>query len=209
MFLLARRSGHAFGLLVVEEARRDGWLPRLERAAARGAVVAVRPGVYLPARRWRALSGADRTLARIYAVGLTHPDVVFAHHSAAALFRLPLPEDDRTQIHVVAAPPGAADLVEHPESSEGGVVARFGLQTTSPVQTVLDMAVALDEDAALALVRAALRPSRGVSALHEEPALCTKAELLAAAEAVAERTGDAKPVEVARAAEPEHLAAAA
>lgn len=186
---------------MAEEAHQNGWLPRLERAAERGAAVAVRPGVFLPARRWRTLSGPDRTLARIYAAALAHPDVVFAHHSAAALYRLPLPEADLPRIHVVGAPAGAPDLVAHPESA-GDTVARFGLRVTSPVQTVLDMAVVLDEDAALTLVRAALRPSSRPHALVDEPPLCTKSQLLAAAEAVAERTGDATPVEVARAVAP-------
>jgi hypothetical protein len=206
MFLLARRSGHAFGLLVAEEARQNGWLPRLERAVGKGAAVAVRPGVYLSARRWRTLSRTDRTLARIYAVSLTQPDLVFAAHSAAALYRLPLPEDDLEDVHVLEAPEGAAGLVAHPDSAASEVVTVFGLPATSPVQTVLDMAVLLEYDDALALLRAAIHLP---SALHDEPALCTKAELLEAAEAEAARTGDGALVELARAIGPERLSAAA
>ncbi|GAA3651117.1 hypothetical protein [Microbacterium marinilacus] len=207
MFLLARRSGHAFGLLVVDEARRSGWLPRLDRAISRGAATEVRPGVYMSARRWRALPGADRTLARIYAAALTHPDAVFAFHSAAALYRLPLPEADLEDVHVLEADPGAQGFVAHPESAHSEVVERFGLNTTSPVQTVLDMANALDYDDALELVRAATREPDDLR--FTAPPLCTKIELLDAAEALAERTGDGRTVELARAADPEHLSNAA
>ncbi|WP_345750953.1 hypothetical protein [Microbacterium rhizophilus] len=194
---------------MAEEARQNGWLSRLERAVAKGAVVDVRPGVYLPARRWRGLSPADRVLARIYAASLTHPDAVFAAHSAAALFRLPLPEDARGDVHVLRAPAGAEGLVAHADSGVGAVVERFGLRVTSPVQTVLDMAVLLDYDDALALLRAAIRPGSGPHDLYDEPPLCSKAELLEAAEAVAERTGHGELVELARALGPEHLSAAA
>ena len=203
MFLLVRRSGHAFGLLVSHELRQPGSAAQLDRAIAKGAAIAVRPGVYMRARRWHSLSGTDRTLARIYAASLAHPGVVFAAHSAAALLRLPLPEDDLAEVHVVEAPAGAEGLVAHPESAGSGVVARYGLQVTSPVQTVLDMAVLLDQDAALALLRAAIRPAAGPHGLSDEVPLCTKAELLAAAETVAERTGDATPVELAKALVPE------
>lgn len=207
MFSLARRSGHAFGLLVAEEARQNGWLTRLEHAVERDDVVAVRPGVYLPARRWRSLSGADRTLARIYAVALTTPDAVFAFHSAAALYRLPLPGDEIADVHVLGGEP-AEGLIVHPAASHDGasdIAERFGLRATSPVQTVLDMADVLDYDDALALVRAAIHPAPGTR--FDEPPLCTRAELLDAAQAVARRTGDERPLTVAQAAESDRLAA--
>ena len=199
MFLL-RRSGHTFGLVVAEEVRRHGMMARLDRAIAKGRVIAVRPGVYIWARRWRSLDSTDRTLARLYAASLAHPGVVFAAHSAAALLRLPLPQDDLEDVHVVEAPDGAEGLVAHPEAIGAETVVRYGLAVTSPAQTVLDMSVLLEHDDALALLRAALRPG---SALHDEPALCTKAELLAVAETTAERTGDATPVELTRALVPE------
>ena len=71
-------------------------------SAARGELVALFPGVYIQASLWNALSGDQRYRARVKAVSLAAPDdTVFSHHSAAALWRLPLVGSWPTKAHVL------------------------------------------------------------------------------------------------------------
>jgi len=137
------------------------------------------PGVRLTARD---LELAARVAAH---AGLLPPGSAFSHNTAAALLRLPAPEDDRLHVTV---PDGVRirrrGIVEHRGMQRRQVGFVDDIPATSPPQTWLDLAPTLSRDelvilgdaiihalpehgAALAAIAAANPGARGIRRLRE------------------------------------------
>ncbi|MEO7122738.1 MAG: hypothetical protein ABI400_06400 [Lacisediminihabitans sp.] len=113
--------------------------------ARSGELVAVIRGVYMAAEEWSELDRHGRYRAKVMAVAaLCSEPLVFSHHSAAALWRLPSVEAWPAQAH--AAVPLAAGgrsngtLIRHTVGVPTEVVRIDGVRATSLVRTVVDLA---------------------------------------------------------------------
>lgn len=80
------------GLLVSSTAvRRSGGGPSFYRQARAGHFTRLAEGWYVPTERWHELDGDAQFLLRIHAAArVSRPELLFSHHSAAALWRLPI-----------------------------------------------------------------------------------------------------------------------
>ncbi|GAA1849772.1 hypothetical protein ACFQZV_07455 [Microbacterium koreense] len=158
---LASRSTRPYSLLLASDARGQGWASALQTAARRGAVVKVRPGVYLDAPVWSAMTPEDRYLARINAVGLTFRRPVFMLESAAAVYELPLLRTRLRGIHLARTTPSGSgrrgDVTVHDPGRTLDVVEIDGLRVSSLSECVWDLACRLPHPEALAIADAALR----------------------------------------------------
>lgn len=123
---------------------RAGRASEFYRAAKAGAFRRLAHGVYLPAAEWDGLDDDQRFRARIHAAAsASRPGLVFSHHSAAALWRLPMvgrwparPEvlvrdhrggrSRRAFAARVGADPADTDMID-------------GLSVTSLARTVIDV----------------------------------------------------------------------
>ena len=157
---LASRSTRPYSLLLASDARGQGWASTLQTAARRGAVIRVRPGVYIDAAGWSALTPEDRYLARITAVGLTFRRPIFVLESAAALHRLPLLRTRHRGLHLAQTTPSGSgrrgDVTVHAPSHPPDLVEVDGLTVSSVPETVWDLACRLPHPEALAIADAAL-----------------------------------------------------
>ncbi|WP_460775160.1 hypothetical protein [Microbacterium sp. GXF7504] len=132
---------------------------RLDREAAAGRLVTVRPGVFTPSDEWRTLAPWGRYLARVHAVALQQPDAVFSHESAAALLGLPL-FGDPDVVHVLSGHATAretAGIRVHTTADARELVDIGGVVVTSPVEVAVDLARARHPAVALAVADAVLR----------------------------------------------------
>jgi hypothetical protein len=132
---------------------------RLDREAAVGRLVLVRPGVYAPAEPWRSLPPWDRYLARVHAAALTHPEAVFCLESAAALLGLPV-FGEPPFVHVLsstATSREAAGVRTHSTADAREIVDIGGILVTAPVEVAVDAARARHPAVALAVADAVLR----------------------------------------------------
>jgi len=128
----------------------------------RGELVALFPGVYIRVSLWNALSGDQRYRARVKAVSLIAPvGTVFSHHSAAALWRLPLVGSWPTKAHVLVprATGGRSTgmLERHTVGFPRESISIDQLSVTTLARTVADMAACTTFAAGVALADAALR----------------------------------------------------
>lgn len=170
-------------LLFSRELRRLGESPRhLERAAAAGSLVRLRPGVFTVASQWADATVEEQHLARIRAVAATsRRPLVFSHASAATVLQLGTVDMPLGRPHVTQ-PPGLdarlVGVVTHESDLDPvDVVEVDGLRVTAPVRTAMDVAasgsfiagvVVLDQAIAAGVEREALverlertRPFRG------------------------------------------------
>lgn len=137
---------------------------------ARGELLRVRHGIYAPRALWQELPPWDRYLARVHAVSLMHPEVVFSHESAAALTGGPV-FGDPIIVHVMVDSSSASRLVAgvrtHRTTEDRGVVELGGIAITSWAETAVDIARSRHPAVALAVADAALRadPSLMVDSL--------------------------------------------
>ncbi|MFV0372826.1 hypothetical protein [Microbacterium sp.] len=131
-----------------------------DREVSAGRLVRVRRGVLAPAAGWDELAPWDRYLARVHAVALTQPGVVFSHESAAALWRMPVLGDPRV-VHVTADPTRSARLVGgvrlHTSSDHDEVVDVAGILIATPGSTAVSLARSRHPALGLASADAALR----------------------------------------------------
>jgi hypothetical protein len=134
--------------------------PHPERAMARGTLVRVHRGVYAPATQWNALAPWERYLARVHAVGMTHPAAVFCYESAAALLGMPLFGDPVT-VHVLTTSAAASRLTSgvrtHVTADDRALVEAGGLAMTTLAETAVDLARQRHPAIGLAAADAALR----------------------------------------------------
>jgi len=131
-------------------------------SVARGELVALFPGVYIRALLWNSLSQDQKYRARVKAASLVvPPDTVFSHHSAAALWRLPLVGRWPTRAHVTV--PGASGgrstkmLERHTVGVPQELVSIDGLLVSTLARTVADMAACTPFATGVAIADAALR----------------------------------------------------
>jgi hypothetical protein len=118
----------------------------LERGSREGAVHRIRPGVYAETQGWNALAAREKHLLKTVAIARVYRRrPVFSHHSAAAVWGIPIvgpwpscvtvshdgPHgmSRRAGVRVVAAHFGEADVVD-----------RLGMRVTSPARTAVDLA---------------------------------------------------------------------
>ncbi len=131
-----------------------------ERAVARGDLTRVRRGVYAPAEQWRDAAPWDRYLARVHAVALLHPDVVFSHESAAALWGMGV-VGDPGPVHVLLPPRArsreTAGLRTHTGDEMRDIVVVQGIALTSPGDTAVTLARHRHHAIGLVAADAALR----------------------------------------------------
>jgi hypothetical protein len=122
----------------------------------------LRAAVRVRDEEWRALAPWERYLARVHAAAARHPDIVFSHESAAALWGLPVFGEPR---HVHCFDPDRAtstrrgDLVIHTSADPREITSHAsGLHTTDAAHTTLDLLRVLPPAFALALMDAAISP---------------------------------------------------
>ncbi len=153
----------SFILARSEEAADEG--DRLLRAVRAGIVTRVRNGVYMTAANWQALDvdARYRALGAAFAVE-SHTAPVFSHHSAAALWRLPIVGPWPTDVHVAVnrASGGRSDpgLVRHCEGQPRAQLID-GLLATTLARTAVDMARSAPLRVSVPMVDAALRERDG------------------------------------------------
>lgn len=131
-------------------------------AVARGELIALFRGVYIEAPLWNVLGEDQKYRARIKAVSLiAHADAVFSHHSAAALWRLPIVGSWPIKAHTVGPRAAGGRSTNMFERHGFGVVRESAvidqLTVTTLERTVADMAACLSFAAGVALADAALR----------------------------------------------------
>jgi hypothetical protein len=118
-------------------------------------------GVYISAEAWQGLDRHDRYRARIIAAAhYAPPGLVFSHHSAAALWRLPSvgPWPDKAHVLVPVAAGGRSDsmFVRHTVGVPDSVWSIDGLSVTSLARTVVDLASIFSFGQAVSIADAAL-----------------------------------------------------
>lgn len=165
------------------------------RAAARGELIRVARGVYLPATSWRELDIEGRHLARMRAVALTHPRAVFSHLSAALVRGLPIVGPPPPVPHVLAdfASGGRSKtgIVRHCVGIPDEIDVIDGLKVTTWERTLLDAVSSSPLKVALPIADAAMTPSRFRSALGLERVL-DRVEMLERADELASSQGSAR-----------------
>lgn len=135
---------HPNGLFLRREALDFGYNDRHLTAAVRDrALVRVRQGVYVSARRWLLGSDSDRYRLRGQAVCLTHNDnVALSHTSGAAELGLRLWEPDLSLVHVTRLDGG-------PGGRKGDIVYHVGAWTPDDVVQKEEMLLLAPVHAAL------------------------------------------------------------
>lgn len=138
-------------------------IPHAERAVARGELVRVRRGIYAARVQWYGLRPWERYLARVHAVALLHPDAIFSHESAAALWGMPV-IGDPVIVHVLvgssAASRESGGIRAHRAASLPEIVATGGVLVVSPASVAVTMARHRHNALGLAAADAALRLDR-------------------------------------------------
>ncbi|MBX3194021.1 MAG: hypothetical protein KF727_02830 [Microbacteriaceae bacterium] len=133
----------------------------LASMAARGELVRVCRGAYLPAERWNAMGSDERyrTLARAVAT-TSAQELVFSHASAAALWQLPWLGRWPTTVHVLGPVASGGRSTSVVQRHAVGVPPRLerveGLTVTSLGRTVVDVARLGNLERAVAVADAAL-----------------------------------------------------
>lgn len=147
-------------LVVASETVFAGTDPRRDRLPdGRRAWTSVRRGVLHPTPEWDELTAADRHLALVHATLLMcRDDVLLSHHSAAAVWGLPVIGPWPTRVHVTHDGSGGSTgllsrhrLVDVPEG-----VWRDGAFVTTPARTVVDLSRCVPLACAVTVADAAL-----------------------------------------------------
>jgi hypothetical protein len=147
-------------LVVTSRVVRAGRADEFYRAARRGRFVRLAEGVYLPTATWTSLGVDDRFLARIQAVAIaSRPGLVFSHHSAAALWRLPIigawPTKPEVTVGVVSGPSRVAFAArQYPVPDRVEVI--DGLKVTGLGRTAIDIGRTAPMTTAVAMMDRAL-----------------------------------------------------
>lgn len=146
----------------------------LARAVWNGQLVRIAPGVYAPAEVWSSCFPERQHALRVYAQSPRLGDVVFSHHSAAAIHRLKLlgPWPDRVCVTVprVASKGGrssAAVIRRMAPLSADDIVEIDGVKVTSLSRTAIDLACALPFTDGVALIDSIRHRRRSLLTLDE------------------------------------------
>lgn len=123
---------------------RAGRRSEFYRAARSGQFLRLAQGVFIASHAWSSLTPDEQFLARIHAVALSsRPHLVFSHHSAAALWRLPIvgrwPSKPEVTVGMTGASPSrlAFTARQFPVPDEREVI--DGLLVTGLARTVIDV----------------------------------------------------------------------
>ncbi|SFS08341.1 Transcriptional regulator, AbiEi antitoxin, Type IV TA system [Microbacterium sp. cf046] len=139
---------------------RSSVIPHAERGVASGELIRVRRGILAPSSLWLALPPWRRYEARVHAVAMTHPGVVFYRESAAAIRGLPV-FGEPPEVHILDTPGATArssgGIRVHVTAEDRVVDSRGGILITSLADTVIDLARGRHGAIGLAVADAALR----------------------------------------------------
>lgn len=164
------------------------------------------PGTYVSAAEWSELGVDERYRTMVAAArGRLHPDDVFSHWSAAALWHLPIIGPWPSIVHVTAPVEARRrsttvlrrhrrELVDAPKVLDGMVA-------TSLAETILDVARVATFSVALAMGDAALRRSEGLAKAVRDAGV-TRTDLARVFEALDVRRGRARARRVLEAIDP-------
>lgn len=146
------------------EAERLGSDRDLRRAYARGDVVRIAPGMYVPTDRWASLTDDQRHRLQCHAVLTRHQGLQLSHDSAAALWRLPSFGPWPGRVHVTVeqniARRSTTALIRHEGGIDQAGSVIDGLAVTSLARTVVDVARTTSFIRAVGVADAALRGAR-------------------------------------------------
>ncbi|MDM7832168.1 hypothetical protein [Cellulomonas edaphi] len=184
------------GLVHSSTARAAGLDGReLRQARADERLVRVRRDAYVKAERWAASTGAERYLLQVRAAAATLRSPTFSHHSAAAVWGLPMIGRWPAVVHVVGPPRAGGrswrGVVRHQTDLPVRADERDGLLVTDAATTVCDMARVAPFATVLAMADHALRTG-----------LTTSDELLDVVGQLGARRGSRAARRVAEAADP-------
>lgn len=149
-------------LVFSQELRRLGGSPRhLERAAAAGSLIRVRPGVFSLPSEWASATIEEQHLARVRAVASTSKrPLVFSHASAAVLQGVGIVDTPLARPHITQPPRLEVRLVgvvaHRADLDAAEIVEVDGLRVTSLERTALDIASAGSFVAAVAALDQAI-----------------------------------------------------
>jgi hypothetical protein len=132
---------------------------RLERGVRDRKLLRVSRGAYVTRAAWTDLSPEAQHLERICALDRTSPGETFSHHSAAAIWGLPIIGDWPIRPHVLrSSPHGTSRRVTfsvHGAVIESGEIEMVDdLKVTSKVRTALDVAACSGLEAAVVILDA-------------------------------------------------------
>lgn len=135
----------------------------LTRLLGAGAVVRLRPGVYVRPEPGSAPTSEEAIVLRARALAMVSREPpVFSHLTAAALHGLPVYAPSSPKVHVILGPdrPGAATgVVRHRgEVPAEQIVQRHGLRCTGLERTLADIARTMPFETAVCALDAGLRP---------------------------------------------------
>lgn len=149
------------GLLVSSAAlRRSGGAPSFYRQARAGHFRRLAEGWYVPTDRWHELNADAQFLLRIHAAArVSRPGVLFSHHSAAALWRLPIVGEwpERPEVTVgeaASATRRAFTARRYPIPDRHDEI--DGLKVTTLARTLVDIGRSQRLSVAVAMMDAAL-----------------------------------------------------
>jgi len=131
-----------------------------EQQIAAGLLVRVRRGILASAQLWSRLAPWQRYTARVHAVAMMRPDVVFCHESAAAILGLPV-FSEPPDVHVLDTPDATSRLHGgirlHTTSGDRLIETVGGIRLTSASDTAIDLARSRHGAVGLSVADAALR----------------------------------------------------
>jgi hypothetical protein len=168
----------------------------LYRAARRGELRALAPGVYIPTQSWLALDVDTRYLLSITAARVRlHPDDVLSHWSAAALWGLPVIGAWPEKVHVTAPADSARNSTTVLQRHRRGLALppreHDGFAVTEIAETVIDVSRVAPFATAVAMGDAALRRHEHPSSSAHLPG-ASRADLALALELAPEKRGRAR-----------------
>ncbi|MFP7834070.1 hypothetical protein [Marisediminicola sp. LYQ134] len=133
-------------LVLASHLAQTGGLDGLYRAVRAGRFLRLARGVFVAETIWRGMSADERYLATVRACArsVPHRELLFSHHSAAALWRLPVLGAWPRLPEVVREPaPGGRSrraLTVHPDGVPDDTVLIDGLRATTLARTAVDIA---------------------------------------------------------------------
>lgn len=187
-------------LVLAREQRSVGARSELYSRVRRGELVAVARGAYVTADAWTSLDADSRYRARVKSTAaVALRQLVFSHHSAAALWRLPIVGRWPNQVHLVEEPSGggrsSALVARHTVGIPTELEVIDGLNVTTLARTVVDCCKVLPFGPAVAMADAALR--RASHPINDVPrTTLALADLKREASAVRLRQSSAKVAKV-------------
>jgi hypothetical protein len=149
-------------LVLTRDLRTPAERNQLYRSVRSGALVAICRGAFMRAEQWSSLDSDGRYLVRLQAAAcLSRYDPVFSHHSAAALWRLPVVGQWPRRAHVLEARAlggvSSGGVARHTTGLPSEVEVIDGLTVTTLARTVVDIARACPFGPAVTMADAALR----------------------------------------------------